>query len=64
MKIALCLYKYFPYGGLQRNFLAISEELLKRGHDITVYTGEWEGECPANLSVTLLIAKKFLCKPP
>lgn len=56
MKIALCLYKYFPYGGLQRNFLAISEELLKRGHDITVYTGEWEGECPANLSVTLLAA--------
>ena len=54
MKIALCLYNYFPYGGLQRNFLAIAEELLRRGHDIMVYTGEWEGDCPANLSVTLL----------
>ncbi len=56
MKIALCLYKYFPYGGLQRNFLTIAEELLERGHEITVYTGEWEGACPVNLSVTLLTA--------
>ena len=54
MKIALCLYNYFPYGGLQRNFLTIAEELLRRGHDVMVYTGEWEGDCPANLSVTLL----------
>ncbi|ARN73895.1 glycosyltransferase family 4 protein [Oceanicoccus sagamiensis] len=57
MKIALCLFKYFPYGGLQRNFLAIAEELLKRDHDITVYTGEWEGDCPSDLQLTLLPVK-------
>ena len=54
MKIALCLYNYFPYGGLQRNFLTIAEELSQRGHNVMVYTGEWEGDRPANLSVTLL----------
>jgi len=24
MQLAFCLYKYFPYGGLQRNFLRIA----------------------------------------
>ena len=56
MNIALCLYKYFPYGGLQRNFLAIAEELLARGHEITVYTGGWEGDCPESVSVHILAA--------
>ena len=43
MKLALCLFKYFPYGGLQRNFLAIAQELIARGHELTVYTGSWGG---------------------
>ena len=54
MKIALCLYKYFPYGGLQRNFLTIAEELIGRGHNVRVYTGEWDGPCPDQLAVTTL----------
>lgn len=44
MLIALCLFKYFPYGGLQRDFLAIGKELYKRGHQIRVYTRSWQGE--------------------
>lgn len=54
MKLALCVFKYFPYGGLQRNFLAITQELVRRGHDVTIYTGVWEGEKDSSLDVRLL----------
>ena len=54
MKLALCVFKYFPYGGLQRNFLAITQELMGRGHDVMVYTGSWEGDKPSGLSVELI----------
>ena len=42
MKLALCLYNYFPYGGLQRDFLRIAEVLYKRGHQIRTYTRKWD----------------------
>ncbi len=54
MKLALCLFKYFPYGGLQRNFLAISRELIRRGHEVTIYAGVWEGERDADLDIKVL----------
>ncbi len=46
MKLALCLYKYFPYGGLQRDFLRILTECQQRGHAVDVYTSEWQGKSP------------------
>ena len=33
MRLAFALYKYFPYGGLQRDFAAFVSELLGRGHE-------------------------------
>ncbi|MCP4951211.1 MAG: glycosyltransferase family 1 protein, partial [Proteobacteria bacterium] len=41
MKLALCLYKYFPYGGLQRDFLRIVKASPGRGHVALVYASEW-----------------------
>lgn len=47
MKIAFCLHKYFPYGGQQRDFKRIALACQQRGHQIIVYTFEWQGEkCP------------------
>ncbi len=51
MKLALCLFKYFPYGGLQRNFLTIAQCLQQRGHQLTIYTGRWEGERPVGMEI-------------
>jgi UDP-glucose:(heptosyl)LPS alpha-1,3-glucosyltransferase len=45
-KIAILLYKYFPYGGLQKDFLLITKELLSRNHDIKIFTRSWEGSSP------------------
>jgi len=56
MKFAFCLFKYFPYGGLQRDFLRIARECLKRGHEIDVYTMQWEGKEEPGLSVYLIPA--------
>ena len=54
MKIALAIFKYFPHGGLQRDFMRIVHELLKRGHDVTAFTSRFDGEIPAGLKVEFL----------
>jgi UDP-glucose:(heptosyl)LPS alpha-1,3-glucosyltransferase len=54
MKLAFCLFKYFPYGGLQRDFLRIAKECIRRGHTVDVFTMQWHGEQDPALSVTTL----------
>lgn len=51
MQLAFCLYKYFPFGGLQRDFLRIALACQARGHAIRVYALEWEGEVPAGFEL-------------
>ena len=53
-KIALLLFRYFPYGGLQKDFLGVAKELLDRGNEIKVFTRSWEGDIPSTIDVTLL----------
>ena len=42
MQLAFVLYKYFPFGGLQRDFMRIALECQQRGHKIRVYTLIWD----------------------
>jgi len=58
MKLAFCLFKYFPFGGLQRDFLRIAKECLHRGHQVDVFTMQWEGEIEAALSIHIIPIKK------
>lgn len=51
MKLAFILSRYFPYGGLQRNFRRIAEQCRDRGHQVVVYTLDWEGEVPVGFTV-------------
>ena len=50
-KIAILLYRYFPYGGLQRDFLEVGKELRSRGITFKVFTRRWEGSIPDGFSV-------------
>lgn len=59
MEIAFCLYKYFPFGGLQRDFIQILSACQKRGHQIRVYTMVWDGEIPAHINVIILPVKAY-----
>jgi hypothetical protein len=62
MQIAFCLYKYFPYGGLQRDFLRIALACQARGHVIRVYTLEWRGDIPDGFEV-LRVPVRALTNP-
>ncbi|SVA19848.1 uncharacterized protein METZ01_LOCUS72702 [marine metagenome] len=58
-KIALLLFNYFSYGGLERDFLSVSEELLKRGFILKIFVGSWEGKKPSSLDIVELGHKGF-----
>ncbi|MCL5279461.1 MAG: glycosyltransferase family 4 protein [Planctomycetes bacterium] len=51
--LAFCLFKYFPYGGQQRDMLRIALACQARGYEIDVYTTAWKGERPPGLRVHL-----------
>ena len=63
MQLAFVLYKYFPFGGLQRDFMRIALECQARGHAIRVYTPIWEGEVPAGFDVRVAPIKAFFNHP-
>lgn len=59
MKLAFVLFKYFPYGGLQRDMVRIASLCRDRGHEVHVFTLSWEGERPAGLKVHVLPAQRL-----
>ncbi|MFT3929019.1 MAG: glycosyltransferase family 4 protein [Spongiibacteraceae bacterium] len=54
MNLGFALFHYFPYGGLERDMLTIARTCRERGHDITIYTGHWQGEKPRDMKVVEL----------
>lgn len=54
MQLAFALFHYFPYGGLERDMLAIARTCVARGHVVTIYTGSWQGEKPGDVAVVEL----------
>lgn len=49
VQLAFLLYKYFPFGGMQRDFLQFAKACSARGHNIRVYALSWEGPRPDDL---------------
>lgn len=60
MKFAFIIFKYFPYGGVQRDMLRIAQDCMALGHEVTVFTGQWQGEKPSNLKVVICEGKGWL----
>lgn len=52
--IAFCLFKYFPFGGLQRDFMRIAKLVAAEGFAVRVYTLSWEGAVPPGFDVVLV----------
>ena len=52
--LGFALFKYFPYGGLQRDFLRVALECQRRGMQIRVYTLSWEGPVPEGFDVVIV----------
>jgi UDP-glucose:(heptosyl)LPS alpha-1,3-glucosyltransferase len=57
MQLVFCLFKYFPYGGLQRDFLRIAQACRARGHRVRVLTLAWTGERPQDLDIEVVAAR-------
>lgn len=53
MRIAFCLFKYFPFGGMQRDFLRIADLCRQRGHTVEAFVIHWEGTAPPWLTVRI-----------
>lgn len=46
MRLGLVIFRWFPHGGLQRDFLALARCLAGRGHAVDLLTGSWDGPPP------------------
>ena len=60
MKLAFCLFKYFPYSGLSRDFLRILLEAQSRGHEIHVFVSQWQGSRPDGIPITVLPTYRWM----
>ena len=58
-KFAFCLFKYFPFGGLQRDLIRIAQVCIARGHQVDIYTGDWQGGKPDDFHVSVLPIRGF-----
>ena len=59
MHIAFAIYKFFPFGGLQRSFRIICEEAVSRGHQVTIYTTSWQGDKIKGAALNILKVRGF-----
>jgi UDP-glucose:(heptosyl)LPS alpha-1,3-glucosyltransferase len=57
MKLAFCLFKYYPYGGLERDFIRIISACQQHGHEIEIFTMHWNGTVPNGIHVNIVPAK-------
>ena len=57
MLIAFCLFKYFPFGGIPRDLMKMSDECKKRGHTVRVYAAKWEGPRPDDIELFIAPVK-------
>lgn len=51
MKFAFVVSLWFPFGGMQRSLLRIAQAVAARGHEVDIFTGEWQGERPEGIGV-------------
>ena len=56
-KFAFIIERYFEFGGQQRDMLRFARAAVSRGHSVTVFTTDWQGEKPAELEVEIVDAK-------
>jgi UDP-glucose:(heptosyl)LPS alpha-1,3-glucosyltransferase len=57
MRLAFTLFHYFPYGGLERDMLAMARACVARGHQVTIYTQRWVGDQPDDIPVVIVPAR-------
>ncbi len=54
MRIAFCIFKYFPHGGIQRDLLKICHACRSRGMRVRIYTIQWLAELPPDADLRIV----------
>lgn len=56
-EMAFCLWKYFPLGGLQHDFLRTALRCQALGFRVRIYTLSWQGRIPDGMDVVVVPAR-------
>ncbi len=59
MRLAFVIFRYFPFGGLQRDMLAIAQAAQKNGHQVSIFCGQWQGDKIPGIDVIEVRGKGF-----
>jgi UDP-glucose:(heptosyl)LPS alpha-1,3-glucosyltransferase len=59
MKLAFTIFKYHPYGGLQRDWLRLAKYCAAQGHEVHLFTMKWDGPKPEAINVHLIQPQGF-----
>ena len=51
MKLAFCIFRFFPHGGLSRDFMRIATACAKRGHEVRAYARRWDAPAPDSIEM-------------
>jgi len=54
MHLAFCLFRVLPFSGLARDMLRIAGCARGRGHEVTIFTSEWQGEPSSDFQTEVL----------
>ena len=54
MRLAFCLFRYFPFGGLQRDLLDLALLRAQEGDEALIYTMDWQGRRPKGLRIRII----------
>ena len=59
MRLAFVIFRYFPFGGLQRDMLAIAQAAQKSGHQVSIFCSEWHGDKSPGIDVIEVRGRGF-----
>lgn len=54
MKLAFLINNYYPFGGMEKNFLRIVQACLRAQFEVRIFTMSWQGEQPEGAEVILV----------
>ncbi len=57
MKLAFLIHKFYPYGGMEKNFLRMVHACIDKGHEIHIFTMYWQSEKPQGAEVIVIPCK-------
>ena len=59
MLLGFTIFKYFPFGGVQRDLMKLASGCLEYGHRVRIYAIRWDGPMPDGMDVRRVPVKAW-----